>query len=108
MIRRPPRSTLFPYTTLFRSVLLPVQRLADLLRLGADLRLGPRLGRLHRPGARRLGEALPDVQTLLVEIVHVREVEALGLGGGIRDTHELEEPPAIGGVGDAHSCGRLP
>src|SRR5438874_9267821 len=25
MIRRPPRSTLFPYTTLFRSVLLPVQ-----------------------------------------------------------------------------------
>src|SRR3712207_7794081 len=24
MIRRPPRSTLFPYTTLFRSVLLPV------------------------------------------------------------------------------------
>src|SRR2546430_11157029 len=24
MIRRPPRSTLFPYTTLFRSVLLPI------------------------------------------------------------------------------------
>src|SRR3712207_7723210 len=33
MIRRPPRSTLFPYTTLFRSVLLDVgdlDRLADL------------------------------------------------------------------------------
>src|SRR3712207_8381966 len=28
MIRRPPRSTLFPYTTLFRS-LVPVQRLDD-------------------------------------------------------------------------------
>src|SRR5687767_2961412 len=27
MIRRPPRSTLFPYTTLFRSVLLPFQLL---------------------------------------------------------------------------------
>src|SRR5260370_9744340 len=26
MIRRPPRSTLFPYTTLFRSSLVPVQR----------------------------------------------------------------------------------
>src|SRR2546430_10700284 len=26
MIRRPPRSTLFPYTTLFRSRLLPTQR----------------------------------------------------------------------------------
>src|SRR3712207_7078150 len=26
MIRRPPRSTLFPYTTLFRSVVVPVDR----------------------------------------------------------------------------------
>src|SRR2546430_10990638 len=47
MIRRPPRSTLFPYTTLFRSetaglpeVLGPdVTRLADGDRL--DLRIGP-------------------------------------------------------------------
>src|SRR2546421_9023762 len=29
MIRRPPRSTLFPYTTLFRSLLLQVNRLRD-------------------------------------------------------------------------------
>src|SRR2546428_8273897 len=29
MIRRPPRSTLFPYTTLFRSVRLPVPLLFD-------------------------------------------------------------------------------
>src|SRR5258705_6543337 len=28
MIRRPPRSTLFPYTTLFRSVLAPVDGMA--------------------------------------------------------------------------------
>src|SRR2546429_4564609 len=28
MIRRPPRSTLFPYTTLFRSTIHPDQRLA--------------------------------------------------------------------------------
>src|SRR5256885_11812361 len=35
MIRRPPRSTLFPYTTLFRSSLhLPR---ADLMRIGAGL-----------------------------------------------------------------------
>src|SRR5256886_5650490 len=26
MIRRPPRSTLFPYTTLFRSVVIPIER----------------------------------------------------------------------------------
>src|SRR3989442_7570705 len=35
MIRRPPRSTLFPYTTLFRSVLL-VEDLLDLLLLLPD------------------------------------------------------------------------
>src|SRR3712207_7526553 len=41
MIRRPPRSTLFPYTTLFRSVRLPGQspRLRDLPR--GDYRRGP-------------------------------------------------------------------
>src|SRR2546426_7909177 len=51
MIRRPPRSTLFPYTTLFRSVLVPLR--ADLPRrhhapppiAGAGLRDRPRLQR---------------------------------------------------------------
>src|SRR2546426_4134669 len=38
MIRRPPRSTLFPYTTLFRSKLAPSGRLT-LVRDGAGLRL---------------------------------------------------------------------
>src|SRR3989442_14044713 len=38
MIRRPPRSTLFPYTTLFRSLderplALAIERLGDLVRL---------------------------------------------------------------------------
>src|SRR2546428_4013731 len=35
MIRRPPRSTLFPYTTLFRSLRAMLERHRDLLR--ADL-----------------------------------------------------------------------
>src|SRR3712207_6871582 len=43
MIRRPPRSTLFPYTTLFRS---PVRRCRD--RAWVD-----GLGDLHRARARR-------------------------------------------------------
>src|SRR3712207_8050487 len=50
MIRRPPRSTLFPYTTLFRSHALPMQlgdpppgRLRDRRPAGPlALRLGPR------------------------------------------------------------------
>src|SRR5256885_10498822 len=52
MIRRPPRSTLFPYTTLFRSV--EVDHVAGLLRRlragvhgHADVRLGQR-GRVVR------------------------------------------------------------
>src|SRR3989442_7067391 len=35
MIRRPPRSTLFPYTTLFRSVLGPKE--AEMRIIGVDL-----------------------------------------------------------------------
>src|SRR2546422_6467522 len=43
MIRRPPRSTLFPYTTLFRSVRVPLPERRDVLhprprRHRADLR----------------------------------------------------------------------
>src|SRR5256885_7490430 len=44
MIRRPPRSTLFPYTTLFRSNLvgwprdkLPFELLGEVIRGGADM-----------------------------------------------------------------------
>src|SRR5688572_32034073 len=39
MIRRPPRSTLFPYTTLFRSPIALVPNVAALVR--ADKRTGP-------------------------------------------------------------------
>src|SRR2546430_11859066 len=46
MIRRPPRSTLFPYTTLFRSPRLPGQRGED-----DDLHLGPARQRADRRGA---------------------------------------------------------
>src|SRR3712207_7306793 len=59
MIRRPPRSTLFPYTTLFRSdadlvvVAGPVEGVAQL-----EQRLGPE-GVVHlRPVDRDLGDAL--------------------------------------------------
>src|SRR2546430_13136987 len=38
MIRRPPRSTLFPYTTLFRSAQRRQQRVHRLARLGVRLR----------------------------------------------------------------------
>src|SRR2546429_4527762 len=37
MIRRPPRSTLFPYTTLFRSDVVPMIRLCSLIDKPLDL-----------------------------------------------------------------------
>src|SRR5438034_8728413 len=57
MILRPPRSTLFPYTTLFRSRSVLVRRSARLVILGGYLRrparLGPDLGRSKRHAGRR-------------------------------------------------------
>src|SRR3712207_6913766 len=41
MIRRPPRSTLFPYTTLFRSPLHPPRRSGELLDARQVLRAVP-------------------------------------------------------------------
>src|SRR2546430_12817077 len=35
MIRRPPRSTLFPYTTLFRSAIIPADQLAVMEQVAA-------------------------------------------------------------------------
>src|SRR2546429_3833555 len=37
MIRRPPRSTLFPYTTLFRSWIVPIGVVPNVEGLGAEL-----------------------------------------------------------------------
>src|SRR2546426_2395215 len=51
MIRRPPRSTLFPYTTLFRSPRLPDRRLSH-----ADPR-GPPPGEAALRAGRRLGDS---------------------------------------------------
>src|SRR2546427_2644294 len=42
MIRRPPRSTLFPYTTLFRSEVRQTRAL-----ISSRWRYGPRVGRVH-------------------------------------------------------------
>src|SRR2546422_2314504 len=52
MIRRPPRSTLFPYTTLFRSQVAPVVVSVGIVRHDAQgaLIVVARLGELALPG----------------------------------------------------------
>src|SRR3989454_9904105 len=59
MIRRPPRSTLFPYTTLFRSLSAPTLRRADPARLEGEDRDGARLA--HHDPARDDAERPPGV-----------------------------------------------
>src|SRR5256885_5156737 len=67
MIRRPPRSTLFPYTTLFRSLEHAAERRVILLHDGVLMMLEPE--RLERaPLERRATDAgvhLPDAQVAL-------------------------------------------
>src|SRR2546425_7727278 len=66
MIRRPPRSTLFPYTTLFRSDLLQAERwFAGLPEIGAAaLRRMKRMGFSDRQLAGRSEEHTSELQSL--------------------------------------------
>src|SRR3712207_8271706 len=78
MIRRPPRSTLFPYTTLFRSrhAVLPARggRPAELPRARRGVR-GGRLRRRRGPLRRPRLSSLPRVRTTLHESVDARSEE---------------------------------
>src|SRR2546430_13351471 len=85
MIRRPPRSTLFPYTTLFRSVLVE----------GDDLAIEH--GALD--GQRR--QRLDDLGIARGEVLAAAAVELHALAGALgQDAHavvlDLEQPPAAG------------
>src|SRR2546425_6198999 len=77
MIRRPPRSTLFPYTTLFRS-----QVEAE---LGVDLRLG-----LARHAPRALEQAVL-VQLVALFLGDGAELDVVRLGTG-----EVQQSGAVG------------
>src|SRR2546427_6349387 len=61
MIRRPPRSTLFPYTTLFRSVLERAQVRDGSVRVGEDLRVAQPPDARHHVGA-VLGLAVIEIR----------------------------------------------
>src|SRR3712207_8480990 len=77
MIRRPPRSTLFPYTTLFRSGRLPVADLAH----QHDVRVGP------QDRAQGGGEGEPG----LVLHLHLVDVGQPVLDGVLRSEEHTSE-----------------
>src|SRR5438445_10126297 len=84
MIRRPPRSTLFPYTTLFRSLLLAAAHAArELLAARAE----------HREGLEAEGEVARDVAPGLRSVGAEQEV--------LLDRQLGEEPPPLRHHGDA-------
>src|SRR3712207_8877323 len=80
MIRRPPRSTLFPYTTLFRSVVL-LEDEADVLLVERDALLGAH--RVH-------GLAEEEVLPLPAVVEHAEDREQRALAGA-RRPHRSEE-----------------
>src|SRR2546427_7994917 len=79
MIRRPPRSTLFPYTTLFRSLSGPAGGVAPSARVRSDdRRLGPPRCVASRP-RRPAGPAA------------ARQPERGRVGGGVRSEEHTSE-----------------
>src|SRR2546427_12721641 len=86
MIRRPPRSTLFPYTTLFRSVLV-----------GFRVRLEAGRRRHSPPGVESLREPRHIVRMSRGHVVRVERVlgviEELELGLAVRALRVVDELP---------------
>src|SRR3989441_10119724 len=102
MIRRPPRSTLFPYTTLFRSH-HPFQGPHRRLRAAAQLaRLRDHAVGLARelppvgPGQHDLGATAPAREALEREVL---EAQALGLAHASRSAKSRER--AVSGMRSA-------
>src|SRR2546429_8565654 len=78
MIRRPPRSTLFPYTTLFRSQQMNAN-LAAIEQLGTQLRLNNDRQTL----------ALARREALERQLAHVETAPALSTTSGAPDTADF-------------------
>src|SRR2546430_11437815 len=76
MIRRPPRSTLFPYTTLFRSHVLP-----ELVRHA----------RRDGVGGAALEELVLERRHQLVDLLADRLAQIVGLGGRSRSEEHTSE-----------------
>src|SRR5438876_7707915 len=84
MIRRPPRSTLFPYTTLFRSLreIAPALPALPSVAAGADRRRRRPRGR-DAPGDRkstRLNSSHPSISYAVFCLKKKKEVEVWRLG----------------------------
>src|SRR2546423_9694265 len=73
MIRRPPRSTLFPYTTLFRSILA---------------------GRIDWPEETEDEEVSEKAKDIMIKLMTVDQTKRLGAGGAKEVKQHSLAPPA--------------
>src|SRR5256886_16797623 len=102
MIRRPPRSTLFPYTTLFRSYHLRVAAEAAAAGIPVLYYIAPQMwawapGRVRKLAAvRRLAVILPFEEAFFRE----RGVAATFVGHPLKD--RTPPPPRADEIGRAH------
>src|SRR5262245_62623571 len=74
MIRRPPRSTLFPYTTLFRSGSAPASRSAAVLTVARAARHACGVVRDHASGRALATMALPRSEEHTSELQSLRHL----------------------------------
>src|SRR5258705_9675426 len=84
MIRRPPRSTLFPYTTLFRSAALVEERLLELLQPCGPVPVAPEASRRMQQVEVRLVDGDLAAQRHDPARAQERQVECLPVVRGAR------------------------
>src|SRR5258708_30843844 len=97
MIRRPPRSTLFPYTTLFRSgkSRQVVARLFGEISSAEKRRAVGREEHGERPAARPLGENLVRE---LIDLIEIRAFLPVHLDVDEQPIHHLAHRPVFEGL----------
>src|SRR3989449_2459653 len=84
MIRRPPRSTLFPYTTLFRSVIADYARALESRDLSEVRRAYPGLTSAQQQGWKDLFQSARTLKASLT-------VTAVKVVGGVRSEEHTSE-----------------
>src|SRR2546425_2437763 len=105
MIRRPPRSTLFPYTTLFRSRMFPRavrvdRRKPDAARLVV---LGHAIGERRMGAAQEIALRAPDLAEQLAHPSHLPRLAGVGRAGK-RELFAREAEPLGRSVLDQRQC----
>src|SRR2546426_9356017 len=109
MIRRPPRSTLFPYTTLFRSLVDRPPRVHERVAVPADGAALP--GRLRRSAAGVLAAGVPHRRAVLElplagqDLPRIADEQVVAVDS-LQDDEVIRDPDHHGPLGERLAQGR--